>query len=90
MNEMNEGVPEEYQKNPLKLITPPTDKQVSAIVNDEGPKEKKSMYERNHGEKCTLSFDGGRHLAWGLRVILLRSVRTFAFWRGGVEASYRE
>jgi hypothetical protein len=59
MKEMNEGVPAEYQKDPQKLITPPTDKQVSAIVNDEGPKEKKSVYERNKGEKGTLSFDGG-------------------------------
>jgi hypothetical protein len=30
MEEMNEGVPSEYQNDPLKLITPPTDKQVSA------------------------------------------------------------
>jgi hypothetical protein len=62
MDEMNKDLPEEYQKDPRSLVHPPTGKQVSQYVNQEGPEEKKAVYKRNSAahRSCTLTCDSGQ------------------------------
>jgi hypothetical protein len=62
MEEMNRDLPDEYRKDPRSLVHPPTGKQVSQYVNEEGPKEKKAIYKRNASahRSCTLTCDSGQ------------------------------